>query len=525
MYTIRMFISLLVIIPLVTTEVPRPRGVSITKASYYVLSGEFTCLDGSQTIPFEHVNDDYCDCKDSSDEPGTAACPNGSFHCTNAGHKPLYIPSSHVNDGICDCCDGADEYGHSQCSNVCKQLGQVAHEENERQKLLQQEGHTIYQEYIKQGQQATTERKGRLEQLEKSKNDMQLHLDELEIIKNDAERPEKESKEKHQKEWEDEKKMQEVGENMANVINAFTDLDTNMDSRISVDEMQQHLEFDIDSSGDVSVEEAKEYLEDYESVDLEFFKSDIWPNIESIYMTSSPGLSTDDESVSDDPTKMDNTHEDDEHYYDEDEEDEYDDDHHSHGDDMDAEDEDDDNSTVESSSGDEPEMPEYDQETKDLIEAAGKARNEFNEADKKFKDVDKEINDINKFLNMDFGENKQFFTLKDQCYEFTDLQYTYKMCAFDKTTQRSKSGGAEHNLGKWGHWDGPEGSKYSAMLYEKGQNCWNGPDRSTKVILSCGLNNELVSASEPNRCEYQFEFLTPAACSQQPQPSADHDEL
>ena len=57
------------------------------------------------------------------------------------------------------------------------------------------------------------------------------------------------------------------------------------------------------------------------------------------------------------------------------------------------------------------------------------------------------FSDIEKFINLDFGPNKEYYSLKDQCFEFTDLQYTYKMCAFEKTTQRQKSGGMEHNLG------------------------------------------------------------------------------
>lgn len=47
------------------------------EASFYDPTRDFNCLDGSGTIPFAYVNDDYCDCQDGSDEPGTSACPNG----------------------------------------------------------------------------------------------------------------------------------------------------------------------------------------------------------------------------------------------------------------------------------------------------------------------------------------------------------------------------------------------------------------------------------------------------------------
>ena len=91
----------------------------------------FTCLDGSATFSSSLVNDDYCDCADSSDEPGTSACPSASFFCSNKGATSLVLPSSRVNDFICDCCDGSDEWEGKKeggCPNTCAELGRALHQ-------------------------------------------------------------------------------------------------------------------------------------------------------------------------------------------------------------------------------------------------------------------------------------------------------------------------------------------------------------------------------------------------------------
>lgn len=82
-----------------------PLGVKPDLVAKYTPKGDtWTCLDGSATIPWKAVNDDYCDCKDGSDEPGTSACPNSTFYCKNVGHLGSVIPSSRVHDGLCGAC-------------------------------------------------------------------------------------------------------------------------------------------------------------------------------------------------------------------------------------------------------------------------------------------------------------------------------------------------------------------------------------------------------------------------------------
>lgn len=52
-----------------------------------------------------------------------------------------------------------------------------------------------------------------------------------------------------------------------------------------------------------------------------------------------------------------------------------------------------------------------------------------------------------------------------------------------QATQKPRNGGGEVNLGKWGSWTGPEDNKYTEMFYDRGQNCWNGPNRSARVEI------------------------------------------
>ena len=110
-------------------------------AAYDVSKAVYTCdhsrrIEWSKVLPtkssqvcfesFLQVNDDFCDCDDSSDEPGTAACSDSQFYCPNEGHIPILLHSSTVGDSVCDCCDGSDEKP-GLCDDTCSTKGKVPH--------------------------------------------------------------------------------------------------------------------------------------------------------------------------------------------------------------------------------------------------------------------------------------------------------------------------------------------------------------------------------------------------------------
>jgi len=187
-----MLVLLLVVVFLGTVSC-LPRGADPNKANLYTGS-QFQCADGSQSFPMEYVNDDYCDCSDGSDEPGTAACSNGSFYCANTHFKGQLISSSRVDDGICDCCDGSDEIG-GKCANNCQELGAHIAEEAKKIRRNQAIGFQTRLAYVADGKASKARRDQDIAVHAAEEEKLRLELEERSSYKEQVEGPAKEAKE------------------------------------------------------------------------------------------------------------------------------------------------------------------------------------------------------------------------------------------------------------------------------------------------------------------------------------------
>ncbi|XP_065634701.1 glucosidase 2 subunit beta-like [Quercus suber] len=137
---------------------------------------------------------------------------------------------------------------------------------------------------------------------------------------------------------------------------------------------------------------------------------------------------------------------------------------------------------------------------------AASVRKEYDDSSAKLSKLQSRISSLSQKLKQDFGPEKEFYSFYDRCFESKQNKYVYKVCPYKQASQEES-----HTTTRLGRWDKFEDS-YRVMMFSNGDKCWNGPDRSLKVRLRCGLKNEVADVDEPSRCEYVALLSTPALC-------------
>jgi len=150
-----------------------------------------------------------------------------------------------------------------------------------------------------------------------------------------------------------------------------------------------------------------------------------------------------------------------------------------------------------------------------LRQSLSDAEASLHESEEKLKSTQQDLEDL--FKPDKFGSDGVWKKLDKLCLEKDTGEYTYEVCLFGEARQKASSGGSVHSLGHFGSWKKDEEvgtpDYYSRQVFTGGAKCWNGPQRSVQVDLSCGLENELLTVTELEKCEYLITGTTPALCA------------
>ncbi|CEO58678.1 hypothetical protein PMG11_03385 [Penicillium brasilianum] len=525
----------------------RPRGVAPEFVKYYQDSNTFTCISNpSVQIPFSAVNDDFCDCPDGSDEPGTSACSHLSrnspltvadrrgnneeeivaalpgFYCKNKGHRPSFVPFQRVNDGICDyeqCCDGSDEWarvGGIKCEDRCKEIGkQWRKQEEQRQKSMTA---------------ALKKKKALLVDAGRQQQEIEDHIIRLEAeIKGAEVKVEALEAELKSVEAAERKVIRSSGKGkgkvnaLAGIAKARVDelRDALLEVRQQRDETQLRLKeledilskFKIEYNpnfNDEGVKRAVRSWEDYAAREVtegineardrdleEIAKADSessginwehWENEEDgcndadlVYKLAAylpPSLV---EFIEEKVLSL--------------------------------------RSFLESSGI----LAKHDSDSPSESKAVTQARDALKSQEDTLRDLKNKLRDQRADLEKQYGPGGIFRALKGQCISKDAGEYTYEHCFLEDTKQVSKKGGSSTSMGKFTRISSTVVEELNeageivtiekiAIEYDRGQHCWNGPNRSTKVVLECGEENEILKTAEDEKCVYSMLVTTPAVC-------------
>ncbi len=154
-------------------------------------------------------------------------------------------------------------------------------------------------------------------------------------------------------------------------------------------------------------------------------------------------------------------------------------------------------------------------------------------------------------LATQFGPGDVFRALRGACVERDAGEYTYEICFLERATQKSKKGGSSTSIGVFTRLEqlqmddeGAEDDTFDddsssqarmrlddsgssirwVMRFENGQQCWNGPARTTTAVLHCAEHGSITKIAEMEKCVYRIDVGTPAVCQGEPHAMAK-DEL
>ncbi|MCJ1285629.1 hypothetical protein MMC26_004970 [Xylographa opegraphella] len=514
-------------------------------AKFYKSQDSFTCLSNpSIKLPSSNVNDDYCDCPDGSDEPGTSACSYISalspptlenyapgnfnvtpalpgFYCKNKGHQPSYIPFLSVNDGLCDydqCCDGSNEWaqvGGVSCPDKCKEIGKEWRKQNEQRQKSMSNAARKRKELVTEAQRLRKEVEDQIENL-----GIKVKASEVKVKALEEQLAETERKERGKV-----VKAPEKAGKMSILVNLAKD---------RIEELRTFL-VDVRSQRD----QGRERIKELETI-LTTFKEEYNPNFNDEGVKRAV-RSWEEYAARDKPDDTDAAHE-----RDLDEVSKAD----SETGNIVWEDwQDSGESDVELLYKFEEYLPVtlrgwLDQKLRDLrillvengiIAASGgsdseskavtDARSALKSAQEDLEKNKKQVATHEGDLEKDYGIDDVFRALKGQCISTDSGEYSYELCWLDRTKQKSKKSGGDTNLGNFVRIESitvdddvpPDGrgvgsGERVAMKHENGQHCWNGPNRSTTIVLACAEKDEIWKIVEEEKCVYRMEVGTPAVC-------------
>lgn len=532
----------------------------------------FTCLDGKQTIFADRVNDEYCDCDDGSDEPGTAACslealgrPDWRFRCADSGSKfkDRTFKHSQVNDGICDCCDGSDEYaGHMNCPNTCAELGaeeEKAHSEREEKRRLGLEEKRKMEEAVNA---KIASALATVEENEKKAAAAEALLGDMRARKEAAERVETVAKEeaeaKYQKaiaDFEAEKAARLAEPHLLKPMWGCVRWAQTRDCRgdAEFEDFNQTCDFRVPAAASgacVCRKRTEAYLAklragvadlkaDTEKLAAEIAAkkekeregagangaaaADAKPAAEEGAVAVDAEIAADDEEDDERPEDDRINHVQHPELFNKQQEERlvgvepidtllrYDCGHEAF--------------TCEEMcefGGDEAIRAAHRETYKGDTRAgsafetpeATAARAEFVRVESEYNNAKRAAEEAKKVLEtlQQPDITPAFRAMNGLCYERQFHNYKYSFCPFSRASQDSISLGSWQGFGEqtYSSW----GAKYdfSIMKFAGGTQCWGGPQRSLTVRVVCGPTNEILSVEEPSMCAYRIKFQSPAIC-------------